>query len=1504
MESDYSATLESVRSWLKEADGLLQTESDEPHRWLQLRREGKLLFRRVVERSIDQTKDWQREIQIRIRQLQNRAESLLKNTEDETELQRCHEFLDLQLREDEAYLSDLLTQPNLENVTRGYLLQCFRWDLQWYATLLAILEHESPADPTVAAQIQLDAIRESLAPEGDKQLHAGAEVDKQVRRLDRELLCKRIEAETGRATATAHPTELWTRRLLLSRLQAQVEALARQPETIQDGVRDEVLQWSARLAEYRSRLADSATDSIKELDPRARHKVLQEIVLAADSDVKEIITLLEDLPIAEAVHTIELTHEDMRQVHLACKTLQAKRDWEPDERREVIQLTRRAKHLRSLTERIRVNKRVTQRMQSLFGKPVADFIDKLMLILVLAITFLFVEEIIFESMEFPLLALHDFEYFIWLDLIICSLLMSEFWLKFALADRKWHFLKDPQHWLAEFVASIPFAFIAHNAHHLVAFEGFLLLRLLRLARLPRLVRIGRLFLFAQRALDQLVRRHATIFNRNIVLFEPEEAEAPETRHRHLLYTLRERFSRRTGEVLSKLAPQERVQLAQLTVQDLETIIDHVPVGEGLVALAKTPQAREVQVDTLIRELIEMTPERLIEQMGQSFAVSVYRYIRMFDIAIIRRLPVVRQLIATSQKGAAEVAALAVNYAGHALQSLVNFILFLADLQGTISAPIFLDRLGTTLINATQRPAKRLIVLGVVVLTVTFMIWVFDIRQQERRNILRFAINDIEAVIIEPEHPLTGQSFPVVRLREVATVDSLELKLPSGETFIVPREWTDLADPPPSLIGSISNKLNKLLGWPVIVLGVVCLIPLFIGRWLRKIANQAAEQSERLVEAQFAAQTKALKAKNLKQDWRFLAERVIAPEFELRSCDDQLLANSCDLIDFRTIGTPAEVFSRNPEIIFLHNLELLYEDYLDGALFHRSDNKTTTQLLGNIALTNLRRRNLEHSLNDAKRLRSLDLGRSAGGLLGGPYLWFNYITRMITQETAKLLMDYNRHAIPLDQLASSPRYVRRRYQNWLAQRLKISPDQVPLPAPIGRFGDADIPAPSNRRNEAEGFFECVDFTAIDFLADDPRRLQEIEIKFGPLVAELVRRDRQLNVRRAFRSFPLHTVPLQMRTINLFQLYETYIANLRGLLLPFRVLRWAGAIVVLLIHRTIRLVREILHPQVIHEHDERLDTYSMAKRKIHRMRKPAYMESLWLRARIDIEYIGLPLPLVPLTLGNDSLIETDLEYIGATRRDRLASERLRQEQREKLLWIERWLRRFEWDFLSLPHYLHDNFPYLSSRAAEVLRAMVTACILDHDDIFTLGVSIEALELIREYTRDPSHKASTLPAGLPPTIDFRKPHWYQLRYDKKQADKLLQLPMFADCDEGHRHRLERCLRKNRLSTQGWVAVLVSQGGDDPWETVRGRLLDVMRRTDLWSNEILALRTIQTLTMLDVHHYGEMVWRLGGYHEIEDRDLTSGLPLQTALPKRPESSVNSAPQRRTTSQTKSLRA
>ena len=684
-----------------------------------------------------------------------------------------------------------------------------------------------------------------------------------------------------------------------------------------------------------------------------------------------------------------------------------------------------------------------------------------------------------------------------------------------------------------------------------------------------------------------------------------------------------------------------------------------------------------------------------------------------------------------------------------------------------------------------------------------------------------------------------------------------------------------------------DRLQNLLGWPVIILGVICLGFWLLGSWFRKIANQSADYCERVVEAQFAAQTKNLKSRRRDQDAQFLAERVIDPELLLRSSDD-LMPEIYRRDDQSGLSPSGTLLLENRELAFLRNIRLLYQDYLDGSPFHRSDTKASVQLLGNLALTNLRRSHLGHLLREGRVLDRLDLNR-AGRLLGGPYLWFNYITRMLVQETAILLLDYNRHAIPLDRLACSAPESRQAFANWLAGRLKIEPDEVRLPEPVSTAGTraaavtkADV---EPRRPEASDFLETVEFTAIDFLADDPERDAAIQARFGPQVAELVRRDRQQNVRRAFRSFPLHELPLAQRTINPFAFYETYLSGGRIVFLPVLMIGAAAGVVGMAIRTVYRVVREILHPRVDQDEDVPSDTYWAALRKIHRMRKPVFMGSLWLRARFDAEYLGLPLPSAPPGIAAHSLMESDLDFIGASRQDRIIAEQVRSGHQRRLEWIGRWLQQFGWTFDQLPEYLAREIPYLANRGGEALRAVVAACVLDHDDITTLAFSIEGLKRVLAHGADATLDGTMLPPGLPdPVINLRK-LWHPVPRVRRPVADLFGMPCFPPYDQAQRSRILAYLRRHRRAVRGWINVLLGQGGDDPWATVRARMREVLLRTDLWSDQILVLRAVQTLTMLDVQHNCDLVWSLGGYtHLASDPACGDGpppAPFASALPR-----------------------
>ena len=83
----------------------------------------------------------------------------------------------------------------------------------------------------------------------------------------------------------------------------------------------------------------------------------------------------------------------------------------------------------------------------------------------------------------------------------------------------------------------------------------------------------------------------------------------------------------------------------------------------------------------------------------------------FDSPLLRRLPIIRNLVAYREKSPAEAVALAANYLGHLIQRGLNVVYFLADLQGTLSPPVFLDRLGATIVNATRTPGQAAALAG-------------------------------------------------------------------------------------------------------------------------------------------------------------------------------------------------------------------------------------------------------------------------------------------------------------------------------------------------------------------------------------------------------------------------------------------------------------------------------------------------------------------------------------------------------------------------------------------------------------------------------------------------------------------------------------------------------------------------------------------------------------------------------------------------------------------------
>ncbi|MDR3620547.1 MAG: hypothetical protein P4L85_14445 [Paludisphaera borealis] len=1327
-------------------------------------------------------------------------------------------------------------------LSQAMALEAMRGDVEWFGLLAARLDRERAAGRAAWIEVELARIRKSLIQEAGRGAddRAGKRLIARCERMYGVLIERRVQKELSGTVQNAPPERLEAIRLQLSRLQARIDSSQPIGDGEAAGAGIELEPWSEALRVRRVELAGLAESELLNAEPAAARRSSDLIVQAVHDDLSETITFLEDMPVDRAARRLELALEDLdrliatfrklkdsidrlqqrRSKFDAAQTMSRESDDLDECRRRVDRNILKTRRLRRRVRSEWQDKALAMRLQNLLGRRGVKILENVILSLIFVLTGLIISETLLDRAG--RLSEADRAWFAWVDLAVCSILLAEFALKMTFAPRKALYFQ--RHFLIDFLASLPFGFLSHQLdamqierHVSRAAETLRVLRSIRLVQSIRylrvmmpVVRLARIGLFVLRLSDRLVRKNAGLLNRNIVLFEPYHEQHPESSGRHRIATFRNELENAEALVLSWLDRGQADLLAARALSDLEIRLELLP-SQAVDDLNEERIGREIPVEALVERLIQLTPEALLDRMGQGFVISADRYLRLLDAPLVRRLPLVRSLVAYREKSPAEAVTLAANYVGDVIQRVLDIIYFLADLQGTLSPAIFLDRVGQAIVNAVRTPAKRLLILGSVFLTLFLVVNLVSVLRPFRRSV---------------------------------------------------------------------DELQNLLGWPVIVLGGVCLAFWILGTWFRKIANQSADFCERVVEAQFAAQTKNFKSSRRDQDGRILAQRVIDPELLLRASDDQ--APEVDGAAGPRAGaskTGARMFFENRELHFLRNIRWLYQDYLDGSPFHRSDTKASVQLLGNLALSNLRRSHLGHLLREGRELGRLDLNRS-GGLLGGPYLWFNYITRIIIQETAVLLLDYNRNAIPLDRLSCSSESERRAYQKWLAKRLRIDPDEVSLPdlivAESEENGGRRTRPEAARRPEAAGFFETVEFTAIDFLSDDPERDAEIQSRFGDQVAQLVAHDRQQNVRKAFRSFPLHELPLAQRTINPYVFYDRYLSHGRIVFFPLVVAGGLLKSAIMAVRGVYKGVLEVLDPRVTQDREVPADTYWAALRKIHRMRKPAFMGSLRLRARFDVEYLGLPLPSAPETIAADSLMEKDLDFIGASRQDRIIAEQTRRGHLRRLEWIHRWLVRFDWSFDRLPAYLAREIPYLANRGGEALRALVAAWVLDHDDVASLSFSIEALTMLMEYAAAPEANLQTLPPGLPdPVLNLRR-LWRPVHRVSRPWPELFNLPCFPSYDPAARKRIATLLRRHRRAVGGWARVVLGQGGEDPWNEVRARMHDVLLKTDLWSDQILVLRAVQTLTMLDVQHNSELVWTLGGYSRRED-DAPSPLSATT---------------------------
>lgn len=1005
------------------------------------------------------------------------------------------------------------------------------------------------------------------------------------------------------------------------------------------------------------------------------------------------------------------------------------------------------------------------RLEGKFGRKNVARFERLILVLIVFVLGLLVVEMSVE------LSPEVHFWFVMADTACCAVFLWEFFFKLALVTDRWRWFR--RHFLIDLVPSIPFGLF--NEHVLDALRAGRAIRFLRLSRFVRYVRVLRPLIRAFRALgflfrgmDRLVQRYGRLLNRNVILYPTrEERERGRLEERSLLVRVRrlkiELNDRWRQLLLAAADDEQRETIALARLDGWRQARAAGSTARPVASDVATGHLREIPIENLLRRLAAFTPRDVEHDLAPDLVERLARNVRTFARPPVRWLPLISAYAPKLAAGMndAEVIAAGARSLAKGVKKHHDRWSWVGDLYGTVTPSQFVDRLGTVLVKASFRPAWRLLLFGGFFLLTEGL-----------------------------------------------------LQLTGDETLI-----------------GIKEFLANLVGPVLAILGSVCFITLGLGFYLRRLAREATEYYERVVQAQYLPLTEILRTRQLRRSLQILYQRVLREEWSRRDGntageDGDHAAERIELFERRVhqslLGNVGHLDGF--EFDTLDRVVLMYRDSLDGALFVDTDTRTTAQLLGDPAIRQVLSLSRRFSRRDEKAFQALDLERQKK-LLGGPYLWFNCISRSIAHSVACLLVEYNRNAVPLSELPLLAGEDRRRYDEWLAAASGVTPTSLAL----------------------EEAVQCVStsFTALHFLDADPQRDAAVAANFGPAVLGRLERDRAFLIRRVFGAYPWHRLPKEQRVFNVFNVYQRRLSGGRMLLLPLFAL-WRSLVVFgRSVAWTARAVQEIRKPARRQSYADAADAdFATAVRKIQRMRGPLVEAAIRLRGLVDPQYLDVPLPGQPRSHAAGGNVEDDLKFLDA---GPLAFEEARRERRRAVAEMQRLKRLLDEGLLGRAAEASGLSPE-SFDTDEHRRAAATAYLADYDGARTL---LSTREVLEEVFR--------LAALAPPAAPKWRPRsalWKKFkRYWK------------AHCrgNKQERQAAWYAVAHNTWNAAGALNAWAKHG-DKAAALGEQRLGELLRHPRRISEQLVTVRAVQTLALLDILHYREHVFALGRYTELGD--------------------------------------
>lgn len=1171
-----------------------------------------------------------------------------------------------------------------------------------------------------------------------------------------------------------------------------------------------------KCKEQRDNIKAELQKEIIALEEKKRWEFIEQILIDAQDMIDDVLVSVEEKSLHAATKSLEIVREDVEWLTEIIKPYLTKEIPESLDKQWKKYNSRNQFFQREIQD-----KKIQYRMEKIFGKKFVKFFDKFIIWLIIGVIILLIVEEVGNYSE------QAHRNFMYIDTAICAVFLFEFFTKLFLAEGKWLYFR--RHWFTEFLPSIPFGLLSQ----LPQLNKVQFLRGVRLVRVLRMVRIFRVVTFLIRGTDRFVRAYGRWLNRNIVFFGKNNKLKQKTKPTvpQRLHTLRNICLNRSRAIFNKIhEDNKRIPFMISYIKTLEIQMEENISGS--LEKEQVGASSDILVEKVIHNMLYITGEQVEEHMGYDFPIKVHMYFRFFNIPLLRSLPFVRNVVQKNRESdPMEFTAWLGRCVGRLLQAMLAMIYWFVDLYGVLSPPRVLDRIGNAMVETFKRPAIRLVVAGGVLL--------------------------------------------ILKL--------LFLAVP----------WLPL--------GGLVLFLNKFLGPVLLVVGALCCVPLVVGIWLRNIAGEATEFFMRTAEAQFINLLEDIKLQNSERDMRILYERVMQPELQiltgtsgeygekwlLEQWNSSLEVGACVENDTCNVTTvkQARMWNRQRPVF------LLYRDYLDGAPLHRSDVKTTEQLLGNIAIENIRKHRLEYKRRESKALAKLDLESSKS--VFGPYLWFSFITHSVSHNVANLLVEYNKNAIPESLLAMQTSQKLDHYRRWLKWRLQEEWD--------GSKSDIDTIHRDVQKKETERIesevknkgkkkakkrkkspvYATTRFNALHFLTLSREQDQSIRLTFGEDLYKAFVKDRRENIRYIFGTYPLYLLPATQRKVNPYNLYQNYLAGGKVFTLPFRLLFILWGLFVTAVKWSYQKVREIINPDMQAEPPKIIADFNVAIRKINRMRKPVYIECMKLRARFDFEYLGLEFEGFPGLSTHEEhfrneflqkdenpnwlgLFEKDLEFISALDSEYDYFYDLYARRKERLQAFNKFLRRRGWDQGKFSEYIESIDPNWASRSNEILRALATAYSINYKKLPSLLNARDVLETAFDHAIEHLGYVQNdrfVKKGLRFFYRTVKTCGYTIKdRDYRDFQLFWSQSRFADAPAKHKKWCWKTYLSRRADLKDALYFLTESGDVSIAEDI---IQDIIRNPTPWTEEILAIRTVQTLSVLDVLNYRGHVAILGDYPE-----------------------------------------